>query len=262
MFSLLVARPSARLRRTLAISAALATLSAPSIGAAQTLSLSDALSRVASGDPSVAANAARLQAADAAITQADVRPRDVVGVDVEDFMGTGPYSPVDRSQTTAWYERTWERGGKREARIGAARSDLDATSTRNRLRMLDLMAQVQAAWVEALAAEAAIPIAQQRLAAAQRVEAETARRVDRALDPLFAGERAKTAVAQARIALDQVRENARIARATLASWWGGGADYSLDTAPFASVDAAMAPDHDSPDIALLAAEREDRKSVA
>ena len=138
MFSLLVARPSARLRRTFAISAALATLSAPSIGAAQTLSLSDALSRVASGDPSVAANAARLQAADAAITQADVRPRDVVGVDVEDFMGTGPYSPVDRSQTTAWYERTWERGGKREARIGAARSDLDATSTRNRLRMLDL----------------------------------------------------------------------------------------------------------------------------
>ncbi|MES2066158.1 TolC family protein [Sphingomonas sp. ID1715] len=256
MFSLLVARPSARLRRTLAISAALATLSAPSIGAAQTLSLSDALSRVASGDPSVAANAARLQAADAAITQADVRPRDVVGVDVEDFMGTGPYSPVDRSQTTAWYERTWERGGKREARIGAARSDLDATSTRNRLRMLDLMAQVQAAWVEALAAEAAIPIAQQRLAAAQRVEAETARRVDRALDPLFAGERAKTAVAQARIALDQARENARIARATLASWWGGGADYSLDTAPFASVDAAMAPDDDSPDIALLAAERD------
>jgi cobalt-zinc-cadmium efflux system outer membrane protein len=205
MLSILVARRPARLRRALAIGAALAALSAPSIGAAQSLSLSDALSRVASGDPSVAANAARLRAADAAITQADVRPRDVVGVDVEDFAGTGPYSPLERSQTTAWYERTWERGGKREARIGAARSDLGIAVERNRLRMLDLLAQVQAAWVDALAAEAVISIAEQRLAAAQRVEAETGRRVGRALDPLFAGERARTAVAQARIALDQAR---------------------------------------------------------
>jgi cobalt-zinc-cadmium efflux system outer membrane protein len=244
------------LRRALAIGAALAALSAPSIGAAQTLSLSDALSRVASGDPSVAANAARLRAADAAITQADVRPRDVVGVDVEDFAGTGPYSPLERSQTTAWYERTWERGGKREARIGAARSDLGVTVERNRLRMLDLLAQVQAAWVDALAAEAAIPIAQQRLAAAQRVEAETGRRVGRALDPLFAGERARTAVAQARIALDQARENARITRANLAAFWGGTADYSLDPGPFGLTGTGVGAVEDNPDLALLAAERD------
>src|SRR3546814_17221638 len=56
--------------------------------------------------------------------------------------------------------------------------------------------------------EAAISIAEQRLAAAQRVATETNRRVVRALDPLFAAERAKTTVAQARIALDQARENA------------------------------------------------------
>ncbi|WDA35027.1 TolC family protein [Sphingobium sp. YC-XJ3] len=256
MFSILAQRSPARLRRALAIGAALAALSAPSIGAAQTLSLSDALSRVASGDPSVAANAARLRAADAAITQADVRPRDVVGVDVEDFAGTGPYSPLERSQTTAWYERTWERGGKREARIGAARSDLGVTVERNRLRMLDLLAQVQAAWVDALAAEAAIPIAQQRLAAAQRVEAETGRRVGRALDPLFAGERARTAVAQARIALDQARENARITRANLAAFWGGTADYSLDPGPFGLTGTGVGAVEDNPDLALLAAERD------
>src|SRR3546814_1947187 len=82
----------------------------------QDLTLADALSRVARGDPSIAVGAAQQQAAEASIRQADVRPRDVIGVDVEDFAGTGPYSPIDRSQTTAWYERTWERGGKREAR--------------------------------------------------------------------------------------------------------------------------------------------------
>lgn len=223
---------------------------------AQDLTLSDVFSRVATDDPAVAANAARLEAADAAIAQADVRPRDVIGVDVEDFAGTGPYSPIDRSQATAWYERTWERGGKREARIGAARSELGVTSERNRLRVLDLLAQVQTAWVEALAAEAAIPIAEQHLTTAKQLEREVNRRVGRALDPLFAAERAKTAVAQAQIALDQARENARIARASLAAWWGGSADYNLDTSPFGVVNAPRPPVEDSPDLALLTAERD------
>lgn len=224
---------------------------------AQDLTLSGALSRVASGDPAVAANAARLQAANAAIAQADVRPRDVIGVDIEDFAGTGPYSPVDRSQTTAWYERTFERGAKREARIGAARSEVEVTVGRNRLRMLDVLAQAQAAWVEAQAAEAAIPIAEQRLAAARRVEAETGRRVGRALDPLFAAERAKTSVAQARIALDQARETARIARDNLAAYWGGSADdVRLDPAAFALADQHAVTTTDSPDLALVTAERD------
>lgn len=256
MYSTFVARPRARVRRALAIGAALVALCAPSSGAGQELSLPDALSRVANGDPIVAANAARLQAAEAGITQADVRPRDVVGVEIEDFAGTGPYSPIERSQTTAWYERTWERGGKREARIGAARSELGVARERSRLRMLDLLAQVQAAWVEALAAEAAIPIAEQRLADAQRVEAEVSRRVGRALDPLFAAERARTAIAQARIALDQARETARIARAGLAAYWGGTADFRLDAASFDTQSATAPGAEANPDLAVLAAERE------
>lgn len=256
MLSMFVARPPALLRRALAIGAALAALSAPSVGAAQDLNLPDALSRVVNGDPVVAASAARLQAAEAGIVQADVRPRDVIGIDVEDFAGTGPYSPIERSQTTAWYERTWERGGQRQARIGAARSELGITTERNRLRMLDLLAQVQTAWVEALAAEAAIPIAEQRLAEAQRVEAEVDRRVGRALDPLFAGERARTAVAQARIALDQAREAARITRAALAAYWGGAADFRLDLESFDMPDTTAGRIEASPDLALLAAERD------
>src|SRR3546814_14121763 len=74
----------------------------------------------------------------------------------------------------------------------------------------------QAGWVEVRAAEAAVPVAEERLAVAERLEREVARRVGRALDPLFADERARTAVAQARIARDQAAETARIARASLA----------------------------------------------
>lgn len=248
-------RQRARLFRLSLLFGALPLLLCAQAAQAQELTLSDTLSKVAIGDPSVTANAAQLQAASAAITQADVRPRDVVGVEAEDFTGTGPYSPFERSQTTAWYERTWERGGKRETRVRAARSELGVTAERNRLRLLDMLAQVQSAWVEALAAEATIAIAERHLAAARQVEKEVGRRVNRALDPLFAAQRAKTVVTQARIAFDQAHENARIARATLASYWGApSADYRLDTAPFGIVEPSRPTLDDAPDLALLAAE--------
>lgn len=250
------ARVRTRFLSALVIGSALSLLFASQTAVAQDLTLADALSRVARGDPSIAVSSAQRQAAEASIRQADVRPRDVIGVDVEDFAGTGPYSPIDRSQTTAWYERTWERGGKREARVGSARSELEVAQQRGRLRMLDVLGQVQAAWVEMLAAEAALPVADERLAVAQRLEREVARRVGRALDPLFTGERARTAVAQARITRDQAVENARIARASLAAWWGGGPDFRIDARAFFQA-ADMAPvGEEIVDLGLLDAERQ------
>lgn len=248
------ARVRTRFFAALAIGSALSLLPAMSADA-ETLTLGDALSRVARGDPTIAIGVAQRQAAEASVRQAGVSPRAVVGVDVEDFAGTGPYSPFDRSQTTAWYERTWERGGKREARIGSAQSDVEVTEQRRRLRMLDVLEKVQSAWVEALAAEAAVPIAADRLAVATRLEREVARRVQQAVDPLFARERARTTVAQALIARDQAVETARIARASLAAWWGGGADFQIDKSIFAATASTPSPGSAIADLSLLEAER-------
>jgi len=248
------ARSGARaVRRALLFGVLLATAAQPA--RAQTLTLDEVLSRVASSDPAVAANAARLEAVDAGILQADVRPRDVIGLDVEDFAGTGAYSSLGRPQTTGWYERTWERGGKREARIGAARADVEVVAQQNSVRLLDRLARVQAAWVEALAAEAAIPVAKARLTDLQHVERDVVKRVRGALDPQFAAERARTNVAQAEIALEQARETAQIARANLAAWWGGSDDFKLDPATFQALDVTVPPRGESADIASLLAER-------
>src|SRR3546814_14593215 len=100
MLSVFVARQPVRLRRALAIGAALAALYAPSPGVAQDMSLADGRPRVAIGDPAVAANAARLQVADAAITSAAVQPRDVCGVDASALHGPASAQPIDHPQTT------------------------------------------------------------------------------------------------------------------------------------------------------------------
>ncbi|MDT7529989.1 TolC family protein [Sphingopyxis sp. SE2] len=255
MFSKSRARTGARAVRRAILCGGVLLAAAAQPTWAQNLSLDEALSRVATRDPAIAASAARLEAADAAILQADVRPRDVVGADFEDFAGTGPYSPLNRSQTTGWYERTWERGGKREARIGAARADVAVVGAQNRVRLLDRLARVQAAWVDALAAEAAIPVAEMRLADLQRVELDVVKRVTGALDPWFAAERARTNVAQAEIALEQAREAARIARTNLAAWWGGSSDFKLDPAIFQTLDVTVPTAGESAEVAMLTAER-------
>lgn len=223
------------------------------------MTLADALMRTAANETVVAVGTARRDVASAGIAQADVRPQDVAGIDVEELAGTGSgaNAPGERYQSTAWYERTWERGGKRMARIGAAQSELGVAAQRDRVRLLDLFEKVQAAWIDAQATEAAIPVAEERLATLRRFAADVRRRVSRAVDPLFAAERAKTATAQAEIALEQARANARIARAGLASYWAGIPDFRIDMGGFrATGGEGRAADATSPDLALLASEKD------
>ncbi|HEX8300036.1 TolC family protein [Sphingomonas sp.] len=250
------ARRRARGFHKLASIGALTLLFVASSAQAQGLSLSDVLGRVSAADPYGDVTGARIRAGEASVRQARVGPRPVVGLEIEDFAGTGPYSPFNRSQTTAYYERPVERGAKREARVGAAESELAVTRFRGMVRTLDLVAQVQMLWVEALAAQAAVSVAEERLAFAQRNAREVGYRVDRAVDPLFADERAKTAVAQAQIALDQAVEAARIARANLAAMWSGSDGFQLDMSAFWLTDVTLFEMEETPDIALLIAERD------
>ncbi|MET0239948.1 MAG: TolC family protein [Sphingobium sp.] len=249
-------RAHRRARRTLAHGVALAMLAMGGQAFGQTLALDDILAKAASGDPTVAVTAAHVGAAEAGVRQAGVRPTPGIAVDLENFAGTGQYGPVNMSESTAWYERTWERGGKREARIDAARAGMGVIAQRGRVRSLDYLEKVEQAWVEALAAEASIAGADEYLRIATGVQAQVDRRVGAAVDPLFAGQRARTDVAQARIARDQAQDAARIARANLARYWGGDDGYRLDMSPFERLDGGAPPAAESPDLALLAAERQ------
>lgn len=222
---------------------------------AQGLTLPDILVRVAKADPSLQVNTARRNAADATIRQAEFGPRPRLGLDLEDFGGSGPYA-INRSQATVFYEETWERGGKRQARVDVARAERSIADQRATIRLLDSLEKAQAAWVEALVADAAVEVARDRVAVAERIEQETSRRVGRALDPVFAGERARTALAQARIALDQAIEQSRIVRTSLASFWGGTSAEALDGHSFTQMQPSTVRGDEAPDLNLFTAQRE------
>lgn len=243
--------PSRRLLTACAVLLAAAAFDA----AAETLTLPEALNRAAAYDPTRPAAAARVEAARAGVRQAEVRPNPSLGADLEIFAGAGGLT--DRSEATLYYEQTWERGGKREARVDAARAELAVVRGRASVRALDLLAEVQTAWVEALAAEAAIAVAEEKLAVAQRLETEVERRVRAARDPLFSGERARTATAQARIDRDQALAAAEQARAALASYWGGGPVFELNVSALEPGSVGVPGTvTDTPDLRLLATERD------
>lgn len=221
------------------------------------LDLFGALSRASAADPGLAGAEARIAAAEASIRQAGVKPNPSLGLELENFAGTGAYSMLDRTEATLSWQQTIERGGKREARVGVARATAEVARRRREVRRLDLLRDVQVAYAEALAAEAEALMADARHVAARSALTDVERRVRAARDPLFAGSRAEATAAQAEIERDQARAAARNARETLARFWGGSADFSLNlesffqvTAPTAAGQAAAA------DFALLEAERD------
>jgi cobalt-zinc-cadmium efflux system outer membrane protein len=231
-------------------------LAAPVSTYAQPLGLSEALSRAAKADPARPALRSRLNAAEAGVRQASVRPNPVVGVEVEDLTGTGSYSLVDRAQATVYYQQSHERGGKRAARAALARSDIAQVRLRDDVRVLDLLHDVELAWIEAVAAEAEARLAADRLKLAERAQAEVSRRVRAARDPLFAGARADAQVAEARIALAETQARAANARRALAAFWGG-AEVEVDPATLEDVAVAdqVAGPPSATDLALLEAQR-------
>lgn len=246
--------------RWLALVSAIASslvLAAPLWANAQSapLSLTEALNRTVSADPTSTATQRRLTAADANIRQAGVRPNPSLGIEAENFLGSNPYSGLNSAEFTLSYEQPLERKSKRQARVGVASAERDLVLAQGRARTWDAMNTAQSLWVEAVAAEAEIGVAQERLNLAEQSQAEISRRVRAARDPLFAGSLANTDVANARIALDQARAKARQLKLQLAALWGGGADFTLDPTVLQNTSAVSATPNllDTPDLEVLRA---------
>lgn len=253
-----VSTDAAGVRRVCAqayIAVVLAALPLPA--AAMDLTLSDALARAAAFDPTRTAAGARVEAAEAAARQANVKPTPTLGFDVENFTGSGPYGLLDRSETTLSYARPLERASKRDARVGRARAEVEVVRARSVVARLDLLRDVQTAYAEAVASDAELLVAEARLVAAQALQRDIIRRVKSARDPLFAGSRGEAITAQAEIARDRASDAVRASHNGLAAFWGGTVDFTLKLDAFFNVESPVdLAAGNLPDLALLEAERD------
>jgi cobalt-zinc-cadmium efflux system outer membrane protein len=218
------------------------------------LTLDDALKRALADDPGVrAADASRI-AAEAGVRQAGRFLDPSLDVLRENVEGTGPYTGQRRAETTYSLRQPLELGGDRGARRRVAESDLEVTLALGEIRKLDLMEEVERAYVDAQAAEAGLVIAEEKLTVAQELRAAVERRVREARDPLMAGSRAEARLAEAQLERETARAVATAAHERLASFWGGGAAFSIDRGSFNVLTPNAEGARTAPDVALADAQ--------
>lgn len=191
---------------------------------AEPITLEQAISKAADAAPLLRADEAAIAAARAGRVQASVRPNPSITLESENFVGTGSYDVFRQAEITATYSQQLERGGKRQARIGLADSEIGVAEASARVSRLDLAAAVERAFIDVLIARQVVDIAAYRLTEEQGIEREALRRVRAYKDPLFVETRAAARVAQARIDLDQARAKLRASQNRLASFWGAAGD--------------------------------------
>jgi len=100
---------------------ALALLAAPALSASAPLTLRQAIQAALAGNPDLAGFAFELRAQEARTDAAGLRPAPTLSVGIENALGNGEHRRFDAAESTFALSQVVELGGKRAARVGAAR---------------------------------------------------------------------------------------------------------------------------------------------
>lgn len=152
----------------------LATTAAAAQERATIRSLADALALADQAAPQRKAWAATVSAAEAEVTQAGLLPNPELSVEAANFAGSGEYGGARSLEVTVGLAQPIELGGKRSARVEAARRGVVVAQTEAELQRLDFIQAVSEVYAEAIAAGLAVELQRERLALSEDV-AKTAR---------------------------------------------------------------------------------------
>ena len=231
----------------IALAAILAML-APGSAFAEPVTLAEALSRAAASSPALAAAEADVAAAVGRAQQAGFRPNPELGLEVENFAGTGGFSGVDDAESTLSVEQRFELGGKRPARERAAQAEVDAARLRLAVARADLEQEVRDAYAEAWADSRRVELARDQFLRADNLQTIATELVDAGREPPLRALRARTAALEAVGRVRAAEAEYAEAQRALAALWGGGEDLPEPTAldalpaPAAVIDPASALD--------------------
>ena len=214
-------------RRALA-GAALAAACPLAAAADPAPAFADLLRQAQASAPRLAESDAEVRVAQGLADQAGVRPNPTVGLEVEDFAGSGPYGGLSQSQTTLSASQTFELGGKRAARTAAGRAEVEAARALARQSRADFAYDLAIAYAAAEAAQARVDLVAQDV---ERTGEDL--RVARAL--VEAGREADLRRVQAEAAATAVRADLQAARADAAEALGRLSALAGAPAPFTAV---------------------------
>ena len=108
---------------------------------ASALDLRTAVGKALAADPRLPAGDLDVEATRGGVLQAGKYPNPEANVAIENFGGTGDFSDFDSAEVTLGVQQKFERGGKRAARIEAARGKEDVATAEIAILRREIIAQ-------------------------------------------------------------------------------------------------------------------------
>jgi len=179
------------------------------------LDLEGALLRALNANPGLRARAFDGERAAGRTRQAGARPNPALWFELENVGGSTPIT----SEATIGIGQKLELGGKRGARLGAARAEQGVAAADLDSRRSELIAETTTRFVEALAAERLVSLSAQEVRAAEEASATLGERVRAGAAHSVERRRADVELANLRLENVILRSDAGLARARLSSMW-------------------------------------------
>ncbi len=139
------------------------------------------------------------------------RPPLTAGLRFQNALGTNETTGLRNAEIALTLASVLERGGKREARQALAGSQLDALATTREAKRLDLLAEVARRYLDVVAAQVAVDIAERDVAQRERTVAAAAKRFAAGASPESAQLTAEALLSRAK--LDRTRSTYGVAAA-------------------------------------------------
>lgn len=203
---------------SLAVAGVLGLCAAPI--SAQSLTLDQAVRQALSAN-------AGLRSANAAVTAAEhqaeaqaLAPPLTIGAEVENLAGSGEVSGIRGAETTLRLGRVFELGGKAQARRRLGATEVARQRNRAEQRRLDVAAEVARRYIEVVARQARLALADDSVRLVQHNRDAVARRVDRGRSPVSDLHLAELAKARAELEREDANHELASARVALTVLWG------------------------------------------
>lgn len=185
------------------------------------LSLAETLRRAEAFHPSLIAQDHQQRAAEARIEQAGLRPNPTLGLSMENFAGTGALRGVDNLETTLEASQTFERGGKRQARLAVAQQGHAIAEHEFAVRRNERRASAVRAYVETLAAQQRLALAAEQATLARETITAVESRLEAGMGSAAEVARARATLALARAEHARAEATLNASRGALAANWAG-----------------------------------------
>jgi cobalt-zinc-cadmium efflux system outer membrane protein len=244
------------------------TPTAPFVEPEGVLSLQTALAAALRNSPRLEAFDWQVRADEARALQAGLLPNPTVGVEGENFAGSGEFNGYDTAETTVFLGQLVQLGGKRAKRRRVAMLDRELSGWDYEAARLDVLTETTQRFVAALAARERLALAGETLRVAREsLEATRARVRAGAASSI---EEARSEVSVATMEVEQTRREVELdaTRKALASSWAGQPRFTTlrgqldEVRPLPSLERISEALEENPDLARWASEVSRREAAS